>query len=137
MFVLFVPLQSSCAKTGVDWSCEKSRVALHHFSHSSIKQRLCNLQKSLQEFTTSLLFEVPLTSVSLEYKWFVQPKLHEPIDFPHALHSLSFAFFFCTCLLKGAATGCRPAPLQDAETFKGNAFKITTDVSDVVGSATP
>ena len=69
----------------------QSRLALHHFSHSSIKQRLCNFQKSLQQFMTSLLFEAPLSSVWLEYKWFSAET--SGIDFPHALHSLSCAFF--------------------------------------------
>jgi hypothetical protein len=67
MFVFFVPLQNSCAKTGVDWGI-KSRVVLHHFSHSSIKQNLCDLQKSMQQFMPLFLFEVPLTSVRLKYK---------------------------------------------------------------------
>ena len=30
-------------------------------------------------------FEVPLTSVRLKYKWFVQPKLHQEISFWHSL----------------------------------------------------
>ena len=31
------------------------------------------------------LYEVPLTSVRLKYKWFVQPKLHQEISFWHPL----------------------------------------------------
>ena len=48
----------------------KSRV-VHPFSHSSIKQKLCNLQKSVQQFMPLFLFEVPLTSGRLGCKWFV------------------------------------------------------------------
>ena len=50
---------------------DKCRVVLHHFSHSSIKQKLCNLQKSMQQFMPLFLFEVPLTSGRLGCKWFV------------------------------------------------------------------
>ena len=64
---------------------DKGRVVFHHFSHSSIKQKLCNLQKSMQQFMPLFLFEVPLTSVRLKYKWFVQPKLHQEISFWHPL----------------------------------------------------
>ena len=89
---------------------DKCRVVFHHFSHSSIKQKLCNLQKSMQQFMPLFLFEVPLTSVRLKYKWFVQSTLHQEIShchvamFPNVLHgafhclwcalSLCYVFFF-------------------------------------------
>ena len=89
---------------------DKGRVVFHHFSHSSIKQKLCNLQKSMQQFMPLFLFEVPLTSVRLKYKWFVQSTLHQEIShchvamFPNVLHgafhclwcalSLCYVFFF-------------------------------------------
>ena len=44
----------------------ESRVVLHHFSHSGIKQRLCNLfakvNATVYKFMPLFLFEVPLTS---------------------------------------------------------------------------
>ena len=61
---------------------DKCRVVFHHFSHSSIKQKLCNLQKSMQQFMPLFLFDVPLTSVRLKYKWFVQSTLHQEISLP-------------------------------------------------------
>ena len=54
-------------------------------------------------------FEVPLTSVRLKYKWFVQPKLHQEISFWHvamfpnvlhgALHCLSCVLSACYVFL--------------------------------------
>ena len=66
---------------------DKGRVVFHHFSHSSIKQKLCNLQKSMEQFMPLSLFV--LTSVRLRFKWFVQPKLYQEISFSHAFMSSS------------------------------------------------
>ena len=64
---------------------DKGRVVFHHFSHSSIKQKLCNLQKSMQQFMPLFLFV--FTSVRLRFKWSVQTKLYQEISFSHAFMS--------------------------------------------------
>jgi len=66
---------------------DKGRVVFHHFSHSSIKQKLCNLQKSMEQFMPLSLFV--FTSVRLRFKWSVQTKLYQEISFSHAFMSSS------------------------------------------------
>ena len=64
---------------------DKGRVVFHHFSHTSIKQKLCNLQKSMEQFMPLPLFV--FTSVRLRFKWSVQTKLYQEISFSHAFMS--------------------------------------------------
>ena len=62
MFVFLFLCKLSVIKPVLIGRVNKNRVVLHPFSHSSIKQKLCNLQKSVQQFMPLFLFEVPLTS---------------------------------------------------------------------------
>ena len=66
-------------------SIDKGRVVLHQFS-SSVKSIVIGKSHCNSWCHCYIVpFEVPLTSVRLKYKWFVQPKLHQEISFWHPL----------------------------------------------------
>ena len=96
MFLSRVALYGSCAKTVWIGHVDKGRVVFHQFSHSSVKsQKHCYLQVPLQQLMPLFLYEVPLTSVWLKYKLFVQPKLHQETSHCH----VAKRFAWCVALL--------------------------------------
>ena len=66
-------------------SIDKGRVVLHQFSSSVKSIVICKSHCNSWCHCYIVPFEVPLTSVRLKYKWFVQPKLHQEISFWHPL----------------------------------------------------
>ena len=65
------------------------------FALHGLRQKHCYLQESLQQLMPLFLYEVPLTSVRLEYKWFVQPSFWHPLPC-HVLfqHGWAIAWLF-------------------------------------------
>ena len=51
---------------------DKGRVVFHHVFHSSIKQRLCNLQKSRQQFMPLFLYELGSDTSDLSSRRFIK-----------------------------------------------------------------
>ena len=75
------------------------------FALHGLRQQFCFLQEPLQRLMPLFLEEVPLTSVRLKYKWFVQSKIPQEISHCHvamspnvshgALHCLSCGLSVC------------------------------------------
>ena len=79
LFLSCIALHGSCAKTGVDWSCEKSRVVLCSIISPTQASKALLFARAAARVDAIVPFEVPLTSVRLKYKWFVQPSFWHPL----------------------------------------------------------